>query len=106
MFDLEHGIALQAMQGNQASSRGKGEVSWFFSSFGVNLGYFLELRQGVEPLELVFVKRHQNSCLLMRDTSGISSRLGRAVWMLLEVRRETLSRCHNDIWIPINLQDE
>ena len=31
-------------QGNQASSRGKGEVSWFFSSCGGNLGYILELQ--------------------------------------------------------------
>ena len=32
MFDVEHGIALQAVQVNQASSRGEEEVSWFFSS--------------------------------------------------------------------------
>ena len=31
MFDGEHGIALNAMQGNQASSRGEEKVSWFFS---------------------------------------------------------------------------
>ena len=29
LFDVEHGIALQAMHVNQASSRGEGEVSWF-----------------------------------------------------------------------------
>ena len=32
MFDWEYGIALHAMQGNQASSSGKGDVSWDFSS--------------------------------------------------------------------------
>ena len=37
----------------------------------------------------MFVQRHQASCLVMRDTSGISSTLGRAKWTLLEVRRET-----------------
>ena len=28
MFDCENAIALHAMQGNRASSRGVGEVSW------------------------------------------------------------------------------
>ena len=46
MFDWEHGIALLAMQGNQASSLAKGEVSWFFSNCGGNLWYILELRRG------------------------------------------------------------
>ena len=32
MFDVEHGIALQAVQVNQASSHGVEEVSWFSSS--------------------------------------------------------------------------
>ena len=37
----------------------------------------------------VFVQRRQDSCLVMRDTSGISTRLGRAIRMLLKVRQET-----------------
>ena len=41
MFDGEHGIALYAMQQNLASSRAEGEVSCFFSSCIMNLGYFL-----------------------------------------------------------------
>ena len=45
MFDWEHGIALHAMQGNQASSLSEGEVSWIFSSCGGNLGYIYELRR-------------------------------------------------------------
>ena len=32
MFDWENAIALHAMQGNRASSRREGEVSWVFSS--------------------------------------------------------------------------
>ena len=44
--DWEYGIALQAMQQNRASYRGEGEVSWFYSCFGGNLGYILELLQG------------------------------------------------------------
>ena len=50
MFDWENAIALHAMQGNRASSRGEGEVSWIFSSCGRNLGYILELRR-VWPFE-------------------------------------------------------
>ena len=46
MFDWENAIALHAMQGNQASSRGEGEVSRVFSSCARHLGYILELRRG------------------------------------------------------------
>ena len=45
MFDWEIAIDLHAMQGNRASSRGEGEVSWVFSSCGMHLGYILELRR-------------------------------------------------------------
>ena len=37
----------------------------------------------------MFVQQRQGSSLVTRDTSGISSRLGRAIQTLLEVRRET-----------------
>ena len=43
----------------------------------------------IESSKLVFVQRHQDSCLVMKDTSGISSKLGRAIRTLLEVSRET-----------------
>ena len=46
MFNGEYDIGLQEMQGNQASSPGKGYVSWDFSSCGGNLGYILELQRG------------------------------------------------------------
>ena len=46
MFDWENAIALDTMQGNQASSRREGKVSWFFSSFSRKLRYILELRRG------------------------------------------------------------
>ena len=45
MFDGERGIAVHAMQGNQASSLGEGEVSWVSSSCGRKLGYILVLRR-------------------------------------------------------------
>ena len=50
LFNLENAIALHAMQGNQASSHGEGEVSCVFWSCGRNLGYILELRR-VCPFE-------------------------------------------------------
>ena len=46
VFDWEITIALDTMQGNRASSRGEGKVSWVFSSCGRKLGYILELRWG------------------------------------------------------------
>ena len=46
MFFWDHGIAVYAMQGNRASSHGKGELSWLFSSCGRNLECFLVLRRG------------------------------------------------------------
>ena len=39
--------------------------------------------------KLVFVQQCQDSCLVMRDTSVMSTRPGRAIMTLLEVRRET-----------------
>ena len=39
--------------------------------------------------KLLFVQQHQDSCLVTRDNSGISSRLGRAIQTVLEVRQET-----------------
>ena len=42
VFDWEHGIALQAMQGNRASSPGEWDISWDFLSSGRNMGYILE----------------------------------------------------------------
>ena len=45
MVDWKNAIALDTMQGNRASSRGEGEVSWVFSSCGRHVGYILELRR-------------------------------------------------------------
>ena len=39
--------------------------------------------------KLHFVKRSQDSCVVMRDNSGIYPRLGRIIQTLLEVRWET-----------------
>ena len=50
MFDWEYGIALHAVQGNQASFHSEGDVSYDFSSCGKRLGYIRELQRGW-PLE-------------------------------------------------------
>ena len=42
-----------------------------------------------DPSKLVFDQRRQDSCLVLSEKSGISSRLCRAVRMLHEVRLET-----------------
>ena len=39
--------------------------------------------------KLVFVQQRQDSCIVMRENSGISKRIGRAIRVLLEVRQET-----------------
>ena len=46
MFDWENRIALHAMQGNRASFPSEGDVSYDFSSCGMNLGYIHELQRG------------------------------------------------------------
>ena len=84
----EHGVALHTMQVNWASSRGEGDVSWVFWNCRRNLGYIRELQRGW-PFELHFVQRSQDSCVVMRDTSGIKTRLGRIIQTLLDMRWET-----------------
>ena len=70
MFHWEQGIALDAMQGNRASSLSEQEDSWFFSSCGGKMGYIHELRwDGHSKLE--FVQGSHDFCLIMTDTSGI-----------------------------------
>ena len=46
VFDWENAIAVDTMQGNRASSRGEGKVSWVFSSCSRNMGYILDLQSG------------------------------------------------------------
>ena len=59
-----------------------------FSSYG-----------GDGPSKIMFVQRHQDTCPFMRDTSRISSRLGREIGTLLEVRRETQGPFPVATWI-------
>ena len=70
VFDWENAIALDTMQGNQASSRREGKVSWVFSSCSRNLGYILELERGC-PFETLVCSLKSGTCLGMRDNSGM-----------------------------------
>ena len=47
---------------------------------------------GVGPSRLGYFQRRQDSCVVARDTSGFSARLGRAIGTTFEVRGET--QCH------------
>ena len=46
VIDWEYGIALHAMQGNRASFPSQGDISYDFSSCGINLGFIRELQRG------------------------------------------------------------
>ena len=50
MFDWENAIALHAMQGNRASSRGEGEVSWVFSELRQARGVYSRVTTGMPIL--------------------------------------------------------
>ena len=70
MLDWENRIALHAMQGKRASSRGEVEVSWVFSSRFRNWGIFSSDGGDVHS-KLEFVQRSQDTCLGMTDNSGM-----------------------------------
>ena len=70
MFDWENGIALNAMQGNRSSFPSEGDVSYDFSSAARTWGIFAS-SPGDGQSKLHFVQRSQDSCVVMRDTSGI-----------------------------------
>ena len=108
MLDGEHRIALHAMKGNRAASRGEGEVSCFFSSCGGNLGYILVLRQG-----------WMCKTRVCTATFGLLSRYEGHLRNLLEAWQgntdtyrgeagdpESFSSFHSNIGIPINIQEE
>ena len=108
MFVCEYGIALHAMQGIRASSPGKGNVSWDFSSCGPHLRYILEL-QGGWPFE---------TPLGSAKSGRLSSSDGHLGYLNFACRDNTkdsegeagdqasLSSWHSDIRIPINFQKE
>ena len=88
VFDMEHGIALEAMQGTRASSRGEVGNLMVFLELQWNLRFPLGLQRGCYLNTRVFSAA---SGLLprSRDNSGLSSSHGRAVGTPLQLRRET-----------------
>ena len=70
LSDSELWIALDPMQGNQASSPSEGYVSWDFLSAAGPWGIFSRY-SGDGHSKLHFVQRSQDSCLVTTDTSGI-----------------------------------
>ena len=108
VFDGEHGIALPAVQGNQASSRGDFKVSWFFSCCGGNVGYILELRRGwpfktrvctVTSGLLCSYEEHLRNVHEASQGNMDASR-GEAGQQVSPMN------CHSDIGIPIHSQEE
>ena len=101
-------MVLEKRQGHQASSCGKNEVSWVFSSCGGNVGHILELRQGW-PFKTRVCSA--NSGLL----SSVEVHL-RNLFEAWQANRDasqceagdpgSLSRCHSDIGIPVSFQEE
>ena len=77
-----HGIEIHlAARGKSYGFYRVAAVSWcIFSIYG---------RDG--PSTLMFAQRSQNSCLVARDNSVLSSRPGRSIWTPLKVKRETQS---------------
>ena len=108
MFDVEHRIALQAVQLNQASSRGEGEVSWIFSSCGRNLGFFLELQQGW-PLSICVCSPMSGVLYICKGHLAIHYEAwqgSRDASRGEEGDPGSLSSCPRDIGNPINFQEE
>ena len=108
MCDWEYGISLHIMQGNQASSRGKGEVSWLFLSWGRKLVYILEFLHGCQL----------KTCFYSSTSGHLSSYKGQLrnldeAWQgnTDTSRGEageqvSLSSCHSDIGFPVYFQED
>ena len=70
VFDWEHGIALHAMQGNRASFPSEG-MSHTISRVAAGTWGIFSSYSGNYHSKLYFVQRSQDTCVVMRDTSGI-----------------------------------
>ena len=96
------------MHGNHSSSPSEKEVSWFFSSFGGNLGYILELRQG-NPLTTFVVSVKSG---LLYSSDGHLRSLNKARQNNTDASGgeagdpRSHSSWHSDIGTPIHFQEE
>ena len=66
---------------------GKGKSYGLYPVAAVSWDIFLRYGRD-DPSKLVFIQQHEDSCLVVRDNSGLSSRLDRAIGTPLEVRQE------------------
>ena len=64
-------------------------MSLGFSQVAAGTWVIFSSYNGKSSSKLVFVQQCQDTCLVARDTSGFSSRLGRAIGMPLEVKQQT-----------------
>ena len=69
--------------------RGKSHV--FYRVFAGTWAIFLSYGWD-NPSKLLFVQRCPDSCIVRKDTSGISTRLDRAIQTLFQVRQEMEDR--------------
>ena len=108
MYDGEQGILLHAMQRNRASSQSEREVSWFFSSYGGNLGYVLNLQRG-QPLE-TFVCSATSGLLSRYDghlrNLNYAWQYNTDAFVFESGDRGSLSSWKSDIRIPVHFQKE
>ena len=79
---------MHALQGNRATTHSIGKSHIFSRIVKETWGTFASYYRDGHS-KLMFVQRHQESCVVTRENSGISKRLGRAIGTLLVVRRET-----------------
>ena len=106
--DWEHGTPQHAMQGNQASSGGEGEVSWVFSSCGRHLVYILELWLGWPFETRVFSAKSG----LLSSYDGHHGKLNYAWQENTDASggepggQASLISWHSYIGIPINFHEE
>ena len=70
VFDCVYGIALHAKLGNRASFPSEGDVSYDSRVAAGTWGIFASY-SGDGHSKLHFIQRSQDSCVVMRDTSGI-----------------------------------
>ena len=87
MFDWEHGIALNAIQGNWASSVERGKSHGFLELLR-EPGVYSRVVRG-SSFNARVCSATSGLLSSYEETSGISMRLGRAIRMLLEVKRVT-----------------
>ena len=98
VLDWEHGTPLHAVQGNRASSCGKGEVSCVFSSFGRHLGYRTRVCSVKSGLLSSFDRYLRNLNYSWQDNMDASSGEAGSQASLISWQRY--------IGIPINFHEE